>query len=337
VKEADGRFRFSANRSPRLSSPRRSNHESSRLLLSLFSSSCNSLTLSLLFTRLFFETRAYVAAAATTTSKNASNKSSNKPGLSFSLCFSRAVFVRRKRRRGCNKKFECGACQTREQPAGATMAEVVDCALSKVIEKTDRREQQRRRSSDGLPAVFGVASRRHTCRSFRAEHHPEQEIAKPCHAGTSENETGPRRRPNRRPSRNRRPRSVRCWRLLLCRSSLLYDAVCRFVFIIYLFAVLLDGLAQFLTMFFAFLNFTHFSFFSCIRRQGGDPLKRNEDDAAKLQAKVAAKKAAQEAAAGESQTKAPVVRKKVPKKTDDLDDMLSAGLTAGKKKAARAK
>jgi len=130
---------------------------------------------------------------------------------------------------------------------------------------------------------------------------------------------------------------VRCWRLLLCRSSLLYDAVCRFVFIIYLFAVLLDGLAQFLTMFFAFLNFTHFSFFSCIRRQGGDPLKRNEDDAAKLQAKVAAKKAAQEAAAGESQTKAPVVRKKVPKKTDDLDDMLSAGLTAGKKKAARAK
>ena len=71
--------------------------------------------------------------------------------------------------------------------------------------------------------------------------------------------------------------------------------------------------------------------------QGGDPLKRNENDAAALQAKVAAKKAAQEAAANAAPAgSGPVPRKKVPsKKTDNnntMDDLLSAGLTGNKKR-----
>mmetsp|Transcript_26698 Transcript_26698/g.75757 ORF Transcript_26698/g.75757 Transcript_26698/m.75757 type:complete len:95 (-) Transcript_26698:217-501(-) len=59
----------------------------------------------------------------------------------------------------------------------------------------------------------------------------------------------------------------------------------------------------------------------------GTPLLRNENDKAALEAKVAAKKA-QKAAEAESgtPTAAPVVRKKVPKK-EDLNDLLSAGLT----------
>ena len=72
-------------------------------------------------------------------------------------------------------------------------------------------------------------------------------------------------------------------------------------------------------------------------QQGGDPLKRNENDAAALQAKVAAKKAAQEAAANAAPAgSGPVPRKKVPsKKTDNnntMDDLLSAGLTGNKKR-----
>ncbi len=72
-------------------------------------------------------------------------------------------------------------------------------------------------------------------------------------------------------------------------------------------------------------------------QQGGDPLKRNENDAAALQAKVAAKKAAQEAAANAApaaSSSGPVPRKKVPsKKTDNnMDDLLSAGLTGNKKR-----
>ena len=65
----------------------------------------------------------------------------------------------------------------------------------------------------------------------------------------------------------------------------------------------------------------------------GTPLQRNQDDAAKLQAKVAAKKAAADAKANAGSEKAPVVRKKVPKKQDmGLDDLLNAGLAKGKKK-----
>jgi hypothetical protein len=65
----------------------------------------------------------------------------------------------------------------------------------------------------------------------------------------------------------------------------------------------------------------------------GTPLQRNENDAAKLQAKIAAKqaqKAEQDANAGNT-TKAPVARKKVAKKSDNLVDLLNAGLTSGKK------
>ena len=68
-------------------------------------------------------------------------------------------------------------------------------------------------------------------------------------------------------------------------------------------------------------------------------MKRNENDAAALQAKIAAKKAAKEAADAQQPSKAPVARKKgvAGKKNDDLEDLLNAGLNAGKKKAARAK
>lgn len=72
------------------------------------------------------------------------------------------------------------------------------------------------------------------------------------------------------------------------------------------------------------------------QQREGTPLQRNEDDKAKLQAKIAAKKAQKEAeaaAAATTTSKAPVVRKKVPKKQDaSLDDLLNAGLTKGKKK-----
>lgn len=61
----------------------------------------------------------------------------------------------------------------------------------------------------------------------------------------------------------------------------------------------------------------------------GTPAQRNADDASKLQAKIAAKATQHTDTSSE---KAPVVRKKVPaKKSDTLDDLLSAGLTKGKK------
>ena len=66
----------------------------------------------------------------------------------------------------------------------------------------------------------------------------------------------------------------------------------------------------------------------------GTPLQRNDADKAALEAKIAAKKAQKAAAEAQSgDTKAPVVRKKVPTKKDDsLDDLLNAGLSKGKKK-----
>lgn len=67
----------------------------------------------------------------------------------------------------------------------------------------------------------------------------------------------------------------------------------------------------------------------------GDPLQRNASDSAALAAKVAKKKAMleeQEKAAVSASASASVVRKKVPKKADaGLDDLLNAGLSAGKK------
>jgi hypothetical protein len=70
--------------------------------------------------------------------------------------------------------------------------------------------------------------------------------------------------------------------------------------------------------------------------QGGDVLKRNENDAAALQAKVAAKKAAQEQASSATPAKAPVERKKVPMAKDPaLDDLLSAGLSGAKAKRVK--
>lgn len=79
--------------------------------------------------------------------------------------------------------------------------------------------------------------------------------------------------------------------------------------------------------------------------RGGDPLKRNENDASALQAKVAAKQAAAAAAAASmsnpSGNAAPIVPKKATAKKADagLDDLLNAGLTggAGKKKSVSAK
>ena len=64
----------------------------------------------------------------------------------------------------------------------------------------------------------------------------------------------------------------------------------------------------------------------------GTPLIRNENDKAALEAKIAAKKAqkAAEGSAGTS-TKAADGRKKEVTKDANLDDLLSAGLTKGKK------
>lgn len=67
---------------------------------------------------------------------------------------------------------------------------------------------------------------------------------------------------------------------------------------------------------------------------------RNASDASALQAKVEAKKKAkaeaEAAAAAAASGKAPVVRKKVPsKKNETIDDLLSVGLTGGKKKRAK--
>ena len=65
----------------------------------------------------------------------------------------------------------------------------------------------------------------------------------------------------------------------------------------------------------------------------GTPSQRNSDDKNALLAKIEAKKAKAAAdAQNQASTKAPVARKKVPKKDDNLDDLLNAGLKKGKKK-----
>jgi hypothetical protein len=66
----------------------------------------------------------------------------------------------------------------------------------------------------------------------------------------------------------------------------------------------------------------------------GTPASRNEDDKAKLLAKLEAKKAKaqDDANAATQSTKKTVVRKKVAKQADNLDDLLNAGLSGGKKK-----
>lgn len=77
----------------------------------------------------------------------------------------------------------------------------------------------------------------------------------------------------------------------------------------------------------------------CFYSQGGDPLKRNENDAAALQAKIAAKQASAAAAASQPTSNGPILPKKVKKADAGLDDLLNAGLNgaAGKKKAVSAK
>ncbi|KAL3932205.1 MAG: hypothetical protein SGBAC_010960 [Bacillariaceae sp.] len=68
-----------------------------------------------------------------------------------------------------------------------------------------------------------------------------------------------------------------------------------------------------------------------IQREG-TPQKRNEDDKAALLAKLEAKKAKELAGSVKQDTKQPIARKKVKKQTETLDDLLSAGLAAGKTK-----
>ena len=64
----------------------------------------------------------------------------------------------------------------------------------------------------------------------------------------------------------------------------------------------------------------------------GTPAQRNAEDAQKLQAKLSATAAKNAEAANATPAKAPVARKKVAKKADTMDDLLSAGLAGGKKK-----
>jgi hypothetical protein len=76
----------------------------------------------------------------------------------------------------------------------------------------------------------------------------------------------------------------------------------------------------------------------CLYTQGGESVaKRNENDASALQAKMAKKQeqAALEALNPTASAKAPVVPKKklAPKPKDNFDDLLSAGLGPGKKRA----
>lgn len=68
--------------------------------------------------------------------------------------------------------------------------------------------------------------------------------------------------------------------------------------------------------------------------RGGNPLQRNMDDAAKLQAKVAAKKAKEQDSQSQctATVGSTVAGKKVPaKKKDNLDDLLGAGLATKKR------
>jgi hypothetical protein len=67
-------------------------------------------------------------------------------------------------------------------------------------------------------------------------------------------------------------------------------------------------------------------------KREGAPAQRNESDAAALQAKIKAKKE-QKTDAPPEPAKGPIPRKKVVKKKDTIDDLLSAGLTAAKKRA----
>ena len=71
-----------------------------------------------------------------------------------------------------------------------------------------------------------------------------------------------------------------------------------------------------------------------IQREG-TPQQRNADDKAALLAKLEAKKAKQLSESKDQDNKKPVVRKKVKKETESLDDLLSAGLAAGKKKSRK--
>ena len=64
----------------------------------------------------------------------------------------------------------------------------------------------------------------------------------------------------------------------------------------------------------------------------GTPQQRNADDKAALLAKLEAKRTKQLAGPLDQDAKKPVVRKKEKKKSEALDDLLSAGLAAGKKK-----
>ncbi|GKY96275.1 hypothetical protein MPSEU_000587000 [Mayamaea pseudoterrestris] len=73
-------------------------------------------------------------------------------------------------------------------------------------------------------------------------------------------------------------------------------------------------------------------------KKEGNPLQRNESDAAALEAKRAAKAAAAAANAGSNHligNKEPVKPKKIVKKSDNFDDLLASGLDAGKKKRAK--
>lgn len=69
-----------------------------------------------------------------------------------------------------------------------------------------------------------------------------------------------------------------------------------------------------------------------VNQREGTPQQRNADDKAALLAKLEAKKAKQLSESKDQVEKKTVVRKKVKKETESLDDLLSAGLTAGKKK-----
>ena len=145
-----------------------------------------------------------------------------------------------------------------------------------------------------------------------------------CLAGIKENEIALRIKPSKRPRRNRRAGWVAFGSLFLAKW------VSRFGDSIFLVLLSSEREKKFCFAGVRFLTIsTHTNFF----RQGGDPLKRNENDAAALQAKIAAKKAAQESASNAPTSSGPVPRKKVPtKKADNMDDLLSSGLTAGKKR-----
>jgi len=70
-------------------------------------------------------------------------------------------------------------------------------------------------------------------------------------------------------------------------------------------------------------------------KREGTPAQRNQEDAVKLQAKLAAKQAKkdeQDDVNAAQTNKGPVPRKKVAKKTEDLDDLLIAGLSTTSKK-----